>query len=56
MTVVTELLQHYGHVPILFVVVALLLGARVHIRIERNGSGKPKLRFNMWFEGRSSDE
>lgn len=40
----------YGHIPLLIGIVLLLMGKRVHFRIQRNGSRMPKLSIEFWSE------
>lgn len=44
----------HGHQVIVALVLAVLFGARLHVRVVRNGSKFPKLKLDVWFEGRNN--
>lgn len=43
--------QQHGHQVLVALFTLLLFGGRVHIRMERNGDGQPKMRVEVWLAG-----
>jgi hypothetical protein len=48
-----DLLMRYGHIPIAVLLLAILHGVKFRIEWEKNGDGKSRLKYRIYFANKS---
>jgi hypothetical protein len=48
-----DFLMHYGHIPIMALLLGIIHGLKFRFEMEKNGDGKRRIKYRIYFANKS---